>query len=122
MDTEKAEKGPQPLPIKDKILEMGASATQSFTPLKRICAHLNAFHIYATDVNRHVEANHYCSHIAPEIRQCLIYDETNTRLIGVEYMITRDLYEKLPEEERRLWHSHVFEVKSGKSDRSHVVL
>ena len=28
-------------------------------------------------------------------------------------MITRKLYETLPPEERKLWHSHVFEVKSG---------
>jgi hypothetical protein len=28
-------------------------------------------------------------------------------------MITRELYETLEPEERKLWHSHVFEVKSG---------
>jgi hypothetical protein len=28
-------------------------------------------------------------------------------------MITRPVYESLPAEERRLWHSHVYEVKSG---------
>ena len=28
-------------------------------------------------------------------------------------MITPKLYETLPSEERKLWHSHVFEVKSG---------
>lgn len=49
------------------------------------------------------------------MRQCLIYDtpEPNARLIGVEYMISATLYKTLDEEERRLWHSHVFEVKSG---------
>lgn len=34
-------------------------------------------------------------------------------MIGVEYMVTPKLYETLPEEERKLWHSHVYEVKSG---------
>jgi hypothetical protein len=50
-----------------------------------------------------------------DIRQCVLYDspEKNARLIGVEYMITPRLYETLDEEERKLWHSHVFEVKSG---------
>lgn len=28
-------------------------------------------------------------------------------------MISPRLYHELPQEERRLWHSHVFEVKSG---------
>lgn len=50
-----------------------------------------------------------------EVRQCLLYDsaDKNARLIGVEYMVTPRIYETLPPEERRLWHSHVYEVKSG---------
>lgn len=49
------------------------------------------------------------------MRQCLLYDSPSpgARLIGVEYMIKPHLYETLPPDERRLWHSHVFEVKSG---------
>lgn len=49
-----------------------------------------------------------------QVRQCLIYDApTNpARLIGVEYMITRKLYEGLDAEERKLWHSHEYEVKT----------
>ncbi|EDP52020.1 DUF1264 domain protein [Aspergillus fumigatus A1163] len=49
------------------------------------------------------------------LRQCLIYDSTkpNARLIGVEYMISPRLFETLPSEERKLWHTHEFEVKSG---------
>lgn len=51
----------------------------------------------------------------PDLRQCLIYDshEANARLIGVEYMVPRHVYETFPEEERKLWHSHEFEVRSG---------
>ncbi|KAK4168351.1 hypothetical protein QBC43DRAFT_330885 [Cladorrhinum sp. PSN259] len=101
---------------KSTILETGASLTQDFTPTKNICAHLNAFHIYASDPSRPpVEANHYCGHLTEDVRQCLLYDRPGpgARLIGVEYMIKPHLYEELPQEERRLWHSHVFEVKSG---------
>ncbi|KAF7955281.1 uncharacterized protein EAE97_000540 [Botrytis byssoidea] len=100
---------------KDRILETGASVTQDFAPIKKICAHLNALHVYAAERERSVEANHYCTHLSGEVRQCLIYDSpTNpARLIGVEYMITRRLYEKLDAEERKLWHSHDYEVKSG---------
>ena len=51
----------------------------------------------------------------PDVRQCLIYDTPlpNARLIGVEYMISASLYHTLAPEERKLWHSHVLEVKSG---------
>jgi len=104
-----------PITVKDTILETGASATQSFAPIKAICAHLNAFHVYASDTSRSVEANHYCTHLSADVRQCLIYDTpTNpARLIGVEYMVTPRVYEQLDEEERKLWHSHDYEVRSG---------
>ncbi|KAJ9144154.1 DUF1264 domain-containing protein [Pleurostoma richardsiae] len=105
----------EPLSTKSLVLETGASLTQEFAPVKNICAHLNAFHVYASDPSRHVETNHYCSHLTEDVRQCLLYDspERNARLIGIEYMITPKLFEALDEEERKLWHSHVFEVKSG---------
>lgn len=100
---------------KSKVLEAGAGMTQDFAPVKSICAHLNAFHVYADDPKRFVEANHYCSHLTEDVRQCILYDSPNpgARLIGIEYMITPKLYATLDAEERRLWHSHVFEVKSG---------
>ena len=105
----------EPLSTKSQVLETGAAATQSFGPIKSICAHLNAFHVYASDTSRCVEANHYCSHLNEDVRQCLIYDtpEPNARLIGVEYMISGTMFKTLEPEERKLWHSHVFEVKSG---------
>ncbi|KAL8690111.1 MAG: hypothetical protein Q9218_004379 [Villophora microphyllina] len=104
-----------PLSTKSKVLETGASMVQDFAPVKAICAHLNAFHVYADEPHRCVEANHYCSHISEDIRQCLIYDtpSPSARLIGIEYMISASLFHSLPESERKLWHSHVFEVKSG---------
>ncbi|KAG9947322.1 DUF1264-domain-containing protein, partial [Aureobasidium melanogenum] len=104
-----------PESMTNKILETGAAATQNFAPPKRVCAHLNAFHAYANDPSRCIETNHYCAHLNDEVRQCLLYDspESNARLIGIEYMISARLYETLDHEERKLWHSHVFEVKSG---------
>jgi len=105
----------EPESLKNKTLETGASLVQSFGPPKRLCAHLNAFHAYASDPHRAVESNHYCAHLNDEVRQCILYDspEPNARLIGIEYMITPRLFETLNTEERKLWHSHVFEVKSG---------
>ncbi|KAF7505407.1 hypothetical protein GJ744_000953 [Endocarpon pusillum] len=94
-------------------------STQEFAPLRNICEYLNALHIYADEakrgVVRHVEANHFCSHLSKDVRQCLLYDSAakNARLIGVEYMVTKEIYETLDPEEQKLWHSHEFEVKSG---------
>ncbi|KAH7165755.1 hypothetical protein EDB81DRAFT_679918 [Dactylonectria macrodidyma] len=105
----------KPLSATNHVLTAGAAVTQDFRPIKNICAHLNAFHAYADEPSRCVETNHYCAHLNNDVRQCLLYDsdEPNARLIGIEYMITPQLYETLPSEERKLWHSHAYEVKSG---------
>jgi hypothetical protein len=36
--------------------------------------------------------------------------QPGARLIGIEYIISRRLYEGLPQEERMYWHSHQYEV------------
>ena len=50
-----------------------------------------------------------------DLRQCLIYDSNSpsARLIGVEYMVPKSVYETLDADEQKLWHSHEYEVKSG---------
>jgi hypothetical protein len=106
----------EPESAKNKTLETGASAVQKFAPVERICAHLNAFHAYFDNPSRPpVEANHYCAHLNDEVRQCILYDSPTlpARIIGIEYMISPRLYSTLDPSEQRLWHSHVFEVKSG---------
>lgn len=88
-------------------------------PLHNVCEYLNALHIYTDEARqgicRSVEAHHFCSHVSKDLRQCLIYDSCSpsARLIGVEYMVPKHVYEKLDPEEQKLWHSHEFEVKSG---------
>lgn len=59
-----------------------------------------------------VEAHHYCTHLNKEVRQCIIFDkdDQHARLIGIEYIISRRLFEQLPEEEKKYWHSHQYEV------------
>ncbi|KAL1979634.1 hypothetical protein VTN96DRAFT_5416 [Rasamsonia emersonii] len=96
-----------------------SSPNKEYKPLHNICEFLNALHIYTDEarhnITRYVEATHYCAHVRSDLRQCLIYDspEKNARLIGVEYMIPKHVYNSLPDEEKKLWHSHDFEVKSG---------
>lgn len=67
------------------------------------------------DINRQVSAHHYCSHINQDFRQCVIYDSdhSDARLIGIEYIISEKLFNQLSPEEKKLWHSHVYEVKGG---------
>jgi len=76
---------------------------------------LNGFHVYADDMGRQVEASHFCTHLAPDLHQCVIFDSNakDARLIGIEYIISAEGYEELPDGEKQLWHSHQYEIKSG---------
>jgi len=104
----------EPLSAHSRALDTAASLTQDFSPVENVCESLNAFHAYASGSGC-VETNHYCSHLNEDVRQCILYDGPgpNSRLIGIEYMISPRLYQTLDMDERKLWHSHVFEVKSG---------
>ena len=100
---------------KTRMLEAGAELLQREAPLRRIHAHVCGFHFYNGEPGRQVRADHYCAHLNDEVRQCVIYDsdKEDARLIGIEYIISERLFRELPEEEKKLWHSHRFEVKSG---------
>lgn len=97
------------------VMGMGQSMMQSFKPLNQVCQHVCGLHYYDGDVNRQLIAHHFCSHLNEDVRQCVIYDscDTHAKLIGVEYIISAKIFETLPPEEKRYWHSHAYEVKSG---------
>ena len=97
------------------VLGRGAELVQGPGPLSAIDAHVCGLHFYCGDINRQVIAHHYCSHVSKDVRQCVIYDsdKKHARLVGIEYIISSKLFEELPFEEKKLWHSHVYEVKSG---------
>lgn len=87
--------------------------------------------MHRQDRTRHLEAHHYCTHLTHEFHQCIIYDsdQPNAKLIGIEYIVsekvstvqladaradrTKQIFDSLPAEEKRYWHSHKYEVESG---------
>ena len=98
-----------------RALEAGAAMIQSRIPLTAMNMYLNGFHFYADDMGRQVEAHHFCAQINEDFIQCTIFDGNNrhARLMGVEYIVGERLFRHFPEEEKRLWHSHHYEVGSG---------
>ncbi|RYY81491.1 MAG: DUF1264 domain-containing protein [Comamonadaceae bacterium] len=98
-----------------RALEAGADALQSRPPIEAINAYLNGFHFYSGAPDEQMEAHHYCGYLNEEVIQCAIYDGNakDAKLMGVEYIVSRKLFETLPAAEKPLWHSHVHEVKSG---------
>src|SRR5437762_12385575 len=91
------------------------SASANFPPIGDIHAHVCGIHFYSGDMARQIIAEHYCSHLSDEVLQCVIYDSNKpgARLIGIEYIVSAKIFESLPAEEKKLWHSHNYEVKSG---------
>ena len=84
-------------------------------PIEAISTFLNGFHFYADDMGRQIEAHHFCIHLQHDLHQCIIFDSNTpgARLIGIEYIVSEDRFRQLPDDEKRLWHSHHYEVKSG---------
>jgi hypothetical protein len=76
---------------------------------------LNGFHFISGHPDEVIHANHHCVIMNDDFIQCAIYvPGTNpARLAGVEYIISGNIFETLPMEERELWHSHQYEVSSG---------
>lgn len=105
----------QPKSMRSKALETGANILQSHAPVDAMSAYLNGFHFYADDMGRQVEAHHYCTHLSEDFHQCVIFDsnEPGAKLIGIEYIVSERVFKSLPDDEKRLWHSHHYEVKSG---------
>lgn len=100
---------------KHRALDTSAALAQPKYPIEAISTYLNGFHFYADDLGRQVEASHFCSHLTHDFHQCVIYDSNapDARLIGIEYIVSAEKFATLPEEEKKLWHSHHYEVKSG---------
>jgi Protein of unknown function (DUF1264) len=84
-------------------------------PIGAIMAHVCGIHFYSGNMKRQIIAHHYCAHWTDEVLECVLYDsdKKDARLIGIEYIVSAKIFESLPADEKKLWHSHNYEVKSG---------
>lgn len=100
---------------KTQVLEAGADLLQGKAPLRQLDAYLDGFHFYNGQPDAQMEAHHYCGHVNEDVIQCVIFDGNgaDAKVMGVEYIVSREQFVELPKEEKHLWHSHVHEVRSG---------
>jgi hypothetical protein len=77
--------------------------------------YLCAFHVAKENPKLQVIAHHYCSQHGRSVHQCVIYDSlgTNSKLLGVEYIIDDATYRTLSDDEKKYWHPHAYEIISG---------
>ncbi len=101
--------------LKTEALEAGAALMQTQKPLGAMNVYLDGFHFHNGDIGAQIEAHHYCSQVNEDLIQCAIFNGngSDALLMGVEYVISEKLFKTLSPDEKRLWHSHAYEVKSG---------
>lgn len=72
-------------------------------------------HLMKDVPERSAVAYHFCKPLNASVNQCVLYDGTgpNAKLIGIEYLVTDEMYQKFPAEEKAYWHDHKYEVDAG---------
>ncbi|MCW0451719.1 hypothetical protein NB721_000805 [Xanthomonas sacchari] len=100
---------------KTRVLEAGAKALQDDGPAAVLDIHLVGFHPLRDHPHQQMEAHHFCRQVNEEFAQCALFDgdTAQANLTGVEYLISENLFQRLPPEERRYWHPHNGEILSG---------
>lgn len=98
----------------------GAKAKEADNPVGTGHAHFCGIHVAKKDPKIQIITQHYCTahqagHDGDAIYQCLLYDSVKpgAKLLGVEYIISNDRYQKLPDSEKKYWHPHSYEVLGG---------
>jgi hypothetical protein len=105
----------RPAELDTKVLEKGAEALQDLAPVRAMDHYMNGFHVMKDDTSLHMEAHHYCKGMNEEFTQCVIFDGNTaaSNLIGLEYIISENLFESLADDEKPSWHPHNYEILSG---------
>ena len=78
--------------------------------------HLNAVRHNFDDPSLRVE--YFCKPHDRVMMVCQLYDSNsaNATLIGIEYMITQEQYDSLPNREKPYWHAHREELRPERAD------
>ena len=98
-----------------KILEFAADVVQTDSPVAGIGVYLVGFHPMKHDPMHQMEAHHFCNQLNQDFMQCVLFDDKGdrARMTGVEYIVSEKLFEELPEQEKKYWHPHNYEILSG---------
>lgn len=100
---------------KTKVLETGSKLLQSNAPLDPFDVYMVGFHPMKENPGHQMEAHHYCHQVNQDFAQCVLFNGNgkNANLNGIEYIISEKLFKTLPENEKKYWHPHNYEILSG---------
>ena len=57
-------------------------------------------------------AHHYCKPVSGGLTECLLFDSDmpDARLVGIEVIVSAEIYKKFSKKEKALWHYHKTEI------------
>ena len=84
-------------------------------PLQALGVYLDGLHFRNGKMDEQMDVHHYCGALNEDLIQCVLFDGNgqDAHLVGIEYVVSAALFESLSAQEKALWHSHRYEVKSG---------
>ena len=91
---------------------------QVMGPVRNHALFFCGFHVAKNNPEFQVTTMHYCGMRGEgdyEMHQCLLYDSigAGAKLLGVEYIVPDKAFRSLPDEEKKYWHPHSYEVLGG---------
>jgi len=110
--------GPLPLRTDERAADGHAAPAGVKAPIAEVLHCPLAFagvHLLKEIPERSAVAFHFCKPLNDDISQCVLYDGTgpDARLIGIEYLVSDAVYQKMPSDEKAYWHDHKYEVDAG---------
>lgn len=105
----------RPKSLRTRVLEAGAMALHVRPPFRGFDLYLVGFHPMKDDPDKQFEAHHWCRQVNQDFAECILFDGSTAEanLVGVEYIISESLFDRLPAAERAFWHPHNGEILSG---------
>jgi protein tyrosine phosphatase (PTP) superfamily phosphohydrolase (DUF442 family) len=93
-----------------------ANATKPVDGYDTPQGHMNAVRYVFDDPSLRVD--HYCKPNNKIMMMCQLYDgdSANATLIGIEYIITQEQYDSLPDREKPYWHAHRVEFRPDRAN------
>jgi hypothetical protein len=103
----------RPGPVAAGHGDSGSKPTTS--ALGNLHLHFCGIHCAKNNPNFQIVTQHICGAVGGGMHQCILYDShgKDARVLGVEYIISDEMFRKLPDAEKKFWHPHTYEVLAG---------
>lgn len=91
------------------LVACGKAPQEANGPQKGFDIHLDAKHYIKES---RMPVHHWCKMLSNKFVECILFDSdaANANLIGVETIVTNDLWSNFTEEQQKEWHDHATEI------------